>query len=291
MELTIEQALQRGIVAHRAGNLEEAERLYRAILGSHPNHPDANHNLGVLAVTVSQFEASLPFFKTALEANPDQEQFWYSYIDALIRLDKTPDAKQVLEQGRDRGLKGVKFDELASSLGVLSRAHLSLEDAVSGLLNLYKLGKLEEALSHGNALCVEFPTDPSILNILGAINSSLGNDEEVIANYTQAIELQPDNSVSHYNLGVALAKQDKNEQAIDSYNTAIKLKPEFAEAYNNLGSAFRDLDRNEEAITSYNTAIELKPDYASVYSYLGNTFKKVEKFDEAIVNYKKSIRY
>jgi thioredoxin-like negative regulator of GroEL len=48
MELTIEQALQQGVAAHNAGKLEEAERLYRAILQSQPAHPDANHNLGLI---------------------------------------------------------------------------------------------------------------------------------------------------------------------------------------------------------------------------------------------------
>ena len=50
MELTIEQALQRGIEAHKEGKLEEAERLYKAILQAQPTHTDANHNLGSLAV-------------------------------------------------------------------------------------------------------------------------------------------------------------------------------------------------------------------------------------------------
>ena len=36
MELTIEQALQQGVAAHKEGKLEEAERLYRAILQSQP---------------------------------------------------------------------------------------------------------------------------------------------------------------------------------------------------------------------------------------------------------------
>ena len=66
MELTVIQALERGIAAHKAGNLQEAERIYNAILQSQPNHPDANHNLGVLAVSVSKVEAAIPFFKTAL---------------------------------------------------------------------------------------------------------------------------------------------------------------------------------------------------------------------------------
>ena len=34
MELTIEQALQQGVAAHKEGKLQDAERLYRAILQS-----------------------------------------------------------------------------------------------------------------------------------------------------------------------------------------------------------------------------------------------------------------
>jgi len=104
MELTIEQTLQNGVAAHNAGNLEEAERLYRAILQSQPSHPDANHNLGLIAVSVNQAEAALPLFKTALEANPKVEQFWLSYIDALIKEKQFDNAKQVLEQAKTQGV-------------------------------------------------------------------------------------------------------------------------------------------------------------------------------------------
>ena len=76
MEVTIEQALQQGITAHKEGKLQDAERLYRAILKSQPAHPDANHNLGVLAVSVNKADVALPLFKIALEASPDVEQFW-----------------------------------------------------------------------------------------------------------------------------------------------------------------------------------------------------------------------
>ena len=60
MELTIEQALQQGIAAHKEGELQEAERLYRAILQSQPLHPDANHNLGLIAVSVNRADMAMP---------------------------------------------------------------------------------------------------------------------------------------------------------------------------------------------------------------------------------------
>ena len=55
MELTINQALKKGIEAHKTGNSQEADRYYTAILNAHPTHPDANHNMGVLAIDIGIF--------------------------------------------------------------------------------------------------------------------------------------------------------------------------------------------------------------------------------------------
>ena len=103
---TLQQTLQQAIQAHKTGKLKDAEALYRSILEAQPQHPDANHNLGVLAVSLSQAEAALPLFKTALDANPSQGQFWLSYIDALIKTNQLESAKSVLDQGKKAGLAG-----------------------------------------------------------------------------------------------------------------------------------------------------------------------------------------
>ena len=95
MELTLDQALQKGIEAHKAGNVHEADQYYTAILKANPKHPDANHNMGVLAVGLGKVEAALPFFKTALETNKSMAQYWLSYIDALIKLGRFKDAKDI----------------------------------------------------------------------------------------------------------------------------------------------------------------------------------------------------
>ena len=50
MESTIGQLLQQGVTAHRDGKLQDAERIYRAILKSQPSHPDANHNLSLIHI-------------------------------------------------------------------------------------------------------------------------------------------------------------------------------------------------------------------------------------------------
>ena len=112
MELAIEQALQQGVTAHREGKLQEAERLYKAILYSQPAHPHANHNLGVLAVSDNRAEAALPLFKTALNANPKIEQFWLSYIATLIKEKQFENAKQVIEQSKKQDVAKEKLNVL-----------------------------------------------------------------------------------------------------------------------------------------------------------------------------------
>ena len=103
MELTLDQALQKGVEAHKAGKAQEADRYYTAILKANPKHSDANHNMGVLAVGVNKVEDALPFFKTALEVNPSIAQYWLSYISALVKLDRITEAKAVFDQAKANG--------------------------------------------------------------------------------------------------------------------------------------------------------------------------------------------
>ena len=112
MEITIDQAIQQAVEAHKLGQLQEANRLYNAILNAQPKHASANHNLGVLVVTHGNVKDALPFLKTAIEANPGIEQFWLSYIDALIRSGNLYDAKAVLNLAKSNGAKDDGFDKL-----------------------------------------------------------------------------------------------------------------------------------------------------------------------------------
>ena len=71
MEPTIETTLQQGIAAHNAGNLHEAERAYRAILQSQPKHPDANHNLGVIAISANQDRGCIAIIQNRFGRQPE----------------------------------------------------------------------------------------------------------------------------------------------------------------------------------------------------------------------------
>ncbi len=63
LKLTVAQALQKGIEAQKAGRLQEADKYYTAILKDQPSHPDANNNLGVIAVSIGKIERPYIFQK------------------------------------------------------------------------------------------------------------------------------------------------------------------------------------------------------------------------------------
>ena len=184
-------ALQQGIEAHKAGRVQEADQYYTAILKANPKHPDANHNMGVLAVGIGKVEAALPFFKTALEANPNISQFWLSYIEALIKLERIADAKAVFDQAKSKGASGEGFDQLEKRLGS-SPAKNSItqepsQEQLQRLINLHTKGRYQEALTQVSQLLEQFPDSINIYNIIGAANQGLGNLNEAIEAYTKAI--------------------------------------------------------------------------------------------------------
>jgi len=328
MELTIEQALQQGVAAHKEGKLQDAERHYRAILQSRPLHPDANHNLGVLAVSVNKADAALPLFKTALEANPKIEQFWLSYIDALIQEKQFDNAKQILERGKKYGVAEEKLNVLGLQLGSLTTTESvdsvnPPQQLLSSLLQHYQAGRLSDAEKLAQSLTQEYPKHQFAWKVLGAVlgqtgrNSEaananqtavvlspqdaeaqynlgvtlkeLGRLEEAEASYTQAIALKPDFAKAHNNLGVTLKDLGRLEEAEASYTQAIALKPDYAEAHYNLGIMLQELGRLEDAEASYRQAIMLKPDYAKAHSNLGNTLKELGRLDEAEASYTQAI--
>ena len=170
MELTLDQALQKGIEAHKAGQVQEADRYYTAILKANPKHPDANHNMGVLAVGVGKVEEALPFFKTALEANSNIAQYWLSYIDALIKLDRIADAKEVFEQAKSNGAKGDGFDQIEKRFGSSTSKNSETQeppgDQFQSIVNLYTQGQYQEALTQASQVLNQFPNSINLLSLI-----------------------------------------------------------------------------------------------------------------------------
>ena len=87
--------------------------------------------------------------------------------------------------------------------------------------------------------------------------------EEVIADCTESIRLDPENSRQYLERAEARTSFDCYEEAVVDYNRAIQFDSCNAAAYIGRCPAKSELERHEEAIADYDQAVRLDQDAAS----------------------------
>ena len=75
----------------------------------------------------------------------------------------------------------------------------------------------------------------------------------------RATQLQPWRAPLHYNLGNALAMQDRIAEAITCYSEAIALDDQDVDALINRGTAYLKLEQTHRALEDWDRAIRLDP--------------------------------
>ena len=262
MALTIDEALRKGVKEHDSGNLQAAGNVYQEILRSYPNHPDANHNLGLIAVSTNQVRAALPLFKAALDVNPKVEQFWVSYIDALIKADQPKEARRAVKKAKKRGFSANIFELMLSQSKRAAVAKVPSQEQLSSLLEYCQNKRFGQAEKLARSLIKLFPRHIVSWQVLCTVLKATGRDSEALVASKNVISINPREPEAYYNLGNTLQKLLRFGEAEESYRKAIRIKPEFAEAYFNLGVTLQGMFRLEEAEVNYTKAIDLKPDFS-----------------------------
>ena len=112
------------------------------------------------------------------------------------------------------------------------------------------------------------PDDPQTHYDLGTVLSAKGHKEEAITHYRQALHLRPRYYEAHYNLGNALMAQEKPEEAIEHYRQALKIRPNFSGAHYNLGYLLARQGSLVEAAVHLEQVLQIQPDNAGARSML-----------------------
>lgn len=281
----INKALQQAVAHHHANRLHDAEKLYRDILRVQPQHPDANHNLGILALHVNQPGVALQYLKTALDCNPNQGQFWLSYIDALLKAGQIDNARQVLQRAVDRGLRGPAVDNIAQQLTKfttvpVAQKNLSLKNKNkistafrAGSTKKNKLrGKNKDKAGKGKLVRqAETPPPQEINSLILAYNQGcLVEAESTARSMTQRYPHFP---LGWNVLGLTQVVLGRSEEALRSMKQAVSLMPNNVEAYNNLGTFFTELGRLADAEASYRHALSITPDHPGVLTNLAKLLR------------------
>jgi tetratricopeptide (TPR) repeat protein len=86
-----------------------------------------------------------------------------------------------------------------------------------------------------------------------------GNSDSAIADFSEAINLNPAYTDAYFHRGAAYRARGDYDSAIADFNQAIQLDPKDPEAYNFRGEAYRDKGDYGRAITDFDHALEIEP--------------------------------
>ena len=111
-----------------------------------------------------------------------------------------------------------------------------------------------------------------------------------IADYSEAIRLNPVYAAAFNNRGNAFRAKGDQNGAIADYNEVLRLDSQDAAAYNNRGNARWARDDLDGAIADYSEAIRLDPEYDAAYNNRGNARWAKDDLDGAIADFDEVIR-
>ena len=291
-KLSVDQALLKAKSHAKKGEIEEAQKLYRAVLKAFPNNKRAQQSL--TALDKSKQPAAMQ--------GPPQDT-----INQLINLYNRGQLTAVIEQATklteqypeaffvwnllgaaNKGLGQV--GEASEAFNKVTELNPAYADGFNNLgITLQDQGKLDEAIASYKQARSLNPDYAEAYNNMGTALQDQGKLDEAIEAYNKALSLKPDYAEAYNNVGNALQYQGKLRVAIEAYEKALSLKPDYSNAYNNMGTAIKSQGKLDEAIASYNKALSLQPDYAEAYNNMGNALRDLGKPDEAILSYKKAL--
>ena len=233
MALSVDKALRKAQSHLKAGELAEAEALYKEVLSKFPKNKKAIPEYQKLKLGI-----------TSSTSEPPQEQ-----VQKLISLYNQQQFEAVLSKVEPMTGLFPKAIVLFNIQGACNSALQRHDSAID---------------SYKQALKIK-PDYADAYNNMGIALKDKGDLEAAIDSYKQALKIKPDYADAYNNMGNALRENGEPEAAIDSYKQALKIKPDYAEAYNNMGNALKAKGDLEAALDSYKQALKIKPDYAEAH--------------------------
>lgn len=94
-----------------------------------------------------------------------------------------------------------------------------------------------------------------------------------------------------YNAGLDLAAQGAYLEAIADFKEAVELDPDFAEARYNLGVTYQKMDAHEKAVEQFERAIDLRSKNPDYYYAIGNSFFHLQRYDRASKEFERALKF
>jgi len=208
----VPDAVALAIVMHHAGELADAEKLYRRILMVVPEHPDAVHYLGILLHQRDRSDEAVELIARSLELLPTASRF-NNFGNVLVERGDLEEAaaayRRSLELDPDRADIHNNVGSLLNTLGRHEEARLAFEQAlardpahVGALANLggwhARAGRHGEAASFFMRSLEADPADGESRHRLGLAYHAMGEHASAAAVYEQWLQDVPDDPVAQH---------------------------------------------------------------------------------------------
>ena len=288
MEISVTDALMKAIEAQKQGNANEADRLYTAILQVEPSHPDANHNLGLLGVSLGHTESSLQFFEVALKSNPTVAQFWISYLQSLVNLKLFKDASIALQNAEKHGHHNSVLMELKPTINLNLREKDSLiesEQILKIATEHREAGRLSEAITLLSETGHQFQNNINYLSLLAhchLLSNDLDKSTEVLS---RGAIIDPTNIHINCNLIRLSLKKKNRPEALKIAQQAYNNYPKNAEVTTLLANCFWSVGNLDPCLGYLNEALNLDPNYAEAFLLRGLVQKKKNQLGPALADF------
>jgi tetratricopeptide (TPR) repeat protein len=307
----LEQILDVATQKHQAGQLNEAENLYRQVLNQNPNHPDALHLLGVIAFQVKRIDAATDLIQRAIQINPNVPDY-HSNMGLIMvaqgRLDQAVACYQRALKVRPDDPK-VLFN-LANALLISSNTPNPSPRSARRLapapifpkpigiwpgpycvwIRSPRARATSARLYSAYRISVQQqPNDAETLFELANALHSVGEYDEAIAAYERAIALKPDYHEAYNNLGNTLCLRGREGHAVIAYNRSLAIVPNAVQVINNLGNAYAVGGEYDKAITCFRRALQLAPDRPEFLTNMGNALRRKGEPDLAVNFFERSL--
>ena len=219
--------MQKALQLHQAGRRQEAEGLYRQVLGQQPNHAAALHFLGLLLHQTGRSEEGLDLIEQSVTLQPGNADFLNNMGTVMRDLGRIAAAVDFF-----RGAVDIRPDQLAARDNLGS--------------SLKQLGQLDAAEEIYRGTIGRNPFHVRARVGLAETLQEAGRLDESIALFREALSIRPKDAELLYGLGVAMMEKGKLDEAAGLARQALAIAPNMAKAWLLLTQVKRQTERDKE---------------------------------------------
>jgi len=267
--------IEQAISLAQAGNLAGAEVLLDAVRKSDSDQPEVNHQLGMIYARTGRTEAGLELLRRAVETRPEESLYWNNLAAACLAIERSQEAVDALRkalaldpknfmawQNLALGLRDLNdragaieaFDR-AAALGSLDASSLATWGECLGALG--RFAEAEAVVQRGLVMAVD---DPSILTLLGWLQSEQGKNEEARATFRHSLDLKADQFLAAFNFAILSLRAGDTDVGLRWLRRATSIDPKSAMAWRFLALELARGNLKDEALLVAERTLRLTPD-------------------------------